>query len=132
MRTGRWSRALWVAALLPLFAASVLPTQLRTLVCRFTGAIMDVETCCPANPEAEPQTQTELSEQGCCEVRTVDLRRLVAEQRSEAAPPHEITAFAAAPTLARVLPSTAAAHAPPVGPPPLGPPLLLLKRSFLI
>lgn len=132
MRTGRWSRALWVAALLPLFAVSVLPTQLRTLVCRFTGAVMDAETCCPVKAEAEPQTQAALSEPGCCVVKTVDLRRPVAEQRSDAAPPHETIAVATAPTPPRVLPGDAAPDAPPPGPPRVGPPLLLVKRSFLI
>ena len=91
---------------MPLFAASVLPTQLRTLICRLTGAVMDVET--------------------------VDLGKLVAERRSEGAPPPELTAIAAAPMPVLLLPNAAAPDVRPVRPPTVGPPLLLLKRSFLI
>jgi hypothetical protein len=56
MRTAGWWKALWLAALLPLFAASVLATQLRTLVCRFTGAVMEGGTCCPVDPDPQAHT----------------------------------------------------------------------------
>jgi hypothetical protein len=47
MLNGRTPKALWAVALLPLFAASVLPTQISTLVCRFTDAIMHFEALGP-------------------------------------------------------------------------------------
>jgi len=60
MLRGWRSKSLWVAALLPLLAASVLPTQIRTLVCRFTGAIMQEEICCPSalDENTLPTTQS--------------------------------------------------------------------------
>jgi len=132
MRTGRWSRALWIAALLPLFAVSVLPTQLRTFICRFTGAVMDVETCCPADPDAQVRADAQLSEQGCCDVKTVDLGRLVAERRSENASPPELTTIAPGLMPVVLLPDAAAPDPRRFRPPSVGRPLLLLKRSFLI
>jgi hypothetical protein len=120
-----------MAALLPLFAVSVLPTQLRTLVCRFTGAVMDVETCCP-DRDAQTPVGAQLSEQGCCVVKTVDLGRLVAEPRSEGAPPPEVAAVVAARTPEFTLADATCPAPRPYRPPTVGPPLVLLKRSFLI
>jgi hypothetical protein len=121
-----------MAALLPLFAVSVLPTQLRMLICRFTGAVMDVETCCPTSSEEKTQAETHVSEPGCCVVKTVDLRKLVAECRSEGAPPPELSGIPAMSVVGLVLPKDPAPDVRQVRPPPVGPPLLLLKRSFLI
>jgi hypothetical protein len=131
MLNGRRSKALWLAALLPLFAASVLSTQIRTLVCRFTGGIMQFETCCPSDQDQAPPTSQLLGE-NCCVVRTVDLPKLVSEYWTDGTPPVQ------AATLAVGLPSgtlvLVGGWTPtvPVRPPPLGPPILLLKHSFLI
>jgi hypothetical protein len=133
MRVGRWSKALWLAAVLPLFAASVLPTHLRTLICRFTGAVMEVEACCPADRDANTPVHAQLLDENCCVVKTVDLAKLVSDRRSEVAPSPDIAplAVALAPAAALSIP-LADVHSRPVGPPLVGPPLILLKRSFLI
>ena len=131
MLNGRRPKALWVAALLPLLAASVLPTQIRTLVCRFTGAIMQVETCCPSDQDRTPPTSQLLGE-NCCLVKTVDLPKLLSERWTDGTPPVQ------APTLAVGQPSgpleLMSGWTPtlPVRPPPLGPPIFLVKHSFLI
>jgi hypothetical protein len=132
MRVGRRSKVLWMAAILPLFAASVLPTQLRTLICRSSGAVMDSEACCPEDPEGKVTAQAQLLDEDCCIVKAVDLDKLVAERRPEGARSADATLVAV--TLAPAIPPSlgARAHDRPVGPPPLGPPLILLKRSFLI
>ena len=52
MRSARLSKVLWMAALVPLFLAAVLPSRVATLICRFTGAAMEVEACCPTGDEA--------------------------------------------------------------------------------
>jgi hypothetical protein len=120
-----------MAVLLPLFAAAVLPTQIRTLVCRVTGAIMKLETCCPADDEAAPSTAQLLGE-NCCLVRTVDLPKLISEHRAGSVPPDLGQPVPLAQTFdAQVLADRRAQFSPP-GPPSVGPPLLLLKRSFLI
>ena len=131
MLNGRRSKALWVAAILPLLAASVLPTQFRTLVCRFTGAIMQIETCCPPDQEQAPPTSQLLGE-NCCLVKTVDLPKLLSERWTDGTPPVQ------APTLAVGQPSgplelmSGWTPSLPVRPPPLGPPIFLVKHSFLI
>jgi hypothetical protein len=131
MLNGRRPKALWVAALLPLLAASVLPTQIRTLVCRFTGAIMQVETCCPSDQDRTPPTSQLLGE-NCCLVKTVDLPKLLSERWTDGTPPVQ------APTLAVGQPSgplelmSGWTPSLPVRPPPLGPPIFLVKHSFLI
>jgi hypothetical protein len=123
---------LWAAALLPLLAASVLPTQIRTLVCRFTGAIMQVETCCPSGLEGKTPPMSQLLGESCCLVKTVDLPKLLTEHRTDGVQPVQASYFAVGqPSRALVVlggwkPSL------PVRPPPLGPPILLVKRSFLI
>jgi hypothetical protein len=123
---------LWVAALVPLFAASVLPTQIRTLVCRFTGAIMQPETCCPSDLENETPAAAELLGETCCLVKTVDLPKLLSEHGSDGTPPVQAPAVAVGrPPDALELASDWAPSLP-VRPPPLGPPILLVKRSFLI
>jgi len=132
MRVGRWRKALWMAAILPLFAASVLPTQLRTLICRFTGAVMEVEICCPADQDGKTDKQAQLLDENCRIVKTVDLGKLLSERRPQGAPSPDTTISTVALGPAVALPAGAHAHDRPVGPPPLGPPLILLKRSFLI
>jgi hypothetical protein len=121
-----------MAALVPLFGASVLPTQMRALVCRFTGAIMDEEVCCPPGDEKQAAPVAQLFDQGCCVVSTVDLPKLVSDLQADGPVRSDW----------QPLPSTLASEPPPlrgrgiplhrVRPPPLGPPLRLLKSSFLI
>ena len=141
MRSGSWSKVLWMAALLPLFAASVLPAHLRTLICRVTGAVMEVESCCPAAPAAQGQTAVGSSETGsegisdlgCCAVETIDLGGLLAEHRTEGAASSSFSLLSATPIGAVVVVvSPRASSVRQDRPPPVGPPLLLVKRSFLI
>jgi hypothetical protein len=120
-----------MAALVPLFAAAVLPTQIRTLVCRFTGAIMDIESCCPERAEQAPP-QGELLNETCCIVRTVDLQKLVSERRSDNTPARPEPVLATLTVLRAPVIADRQPEGRPVGPPPLGPPIILLKRSFLI
>ena len=129
---GRWSKLLWVVALLPLFGASVLPTHMRALVCRFTGALMDEEGCCPGGGEKQATTVAKLLDQGCCVVRTVDLPKLVSDHQSDGPAACDGQPFLW--TVASELPPPRSAAIPlhRVRPPPLGPPLRLLKSSFLI
>ncbi len=70
---------LWIAALVPLFLAAVLPDHLRTLVCRYTGTAMDEEGCCPGELGPKVDTQGRLRDEPCCFVRTVQLARLVSD-----------------------------------------------------
>jgi hypothetical protein len=121
-----------MAAILPLFAASVLPTQLRTLICRFSGAVMEVEACCPEDPDGNVMAQAQLLDESCCIAKTVDLDKLISERRPEGAPTPDVTYLPIAPAPEVPIPTTADVHGRAVGPPPLGPPLILLKRSFLI
>jgi hypothetical protein len=129
-----------MAALLPLFAASVLPAELRTLICRVTGAVMAVESGCPAALAAPAEAEAEgsetssgrVSDLGCCVVETIDLGRLVAEHGADGAPPPAFNVVSGTPVVGVVW---AARPGPTVRqdrPPPVGPPLLLVKRSFLI
>lgn len=132
MSKGRWSKPLWIAALVPLFGASVLPTQMRALVCRFTGALMDEATCCPAVVEKQAAPVAQLLDEGCCVVRTVDLPKLLSDHRADG--PARGDSQPLLSTLTSELPRPHAVGLPlhRVRPPPLGPPLRLLKRSFLI
>jgi len=126
------SKALWVAALLPLLAASVLPTEVRTLVCRFTGAIMQEEICCPSVLDEKTPPVTQLLGESCCVAKTVDLPKLVSEHFTDGLPPVQALALAVtAPASTFVFPSRWTL-ALPVRPPSHGPPILLVKRSFLI
>jgi hypothetical protein len=121
-----------MAALLPLFAASVLPSQVRTLVCRFTGAIMDEEKCCPSDRADRSEPQAQLLGENCCLVKTVDLPKLVSERQADTGVPAlEQPALIAIATEGPKL-ANRPAEIQPVGPPPIGPPLRFLKRSFLI
>ena len=132
MLGGRTLTVLRVAALLPLFAATVLPPQIRTLVCRFTGAIMQLETCCPSDLDKEPAPGAELLGESCCVAKVVDLPKLLSEQLDDAAPALHEQALAAGFTVERLVPVGRWTPSHAVRPPPLGPPLILLKRSFLI
>jgi hypothetical protein len=117
---------------LPLFAASVLPTQSRTLVCRFTGAIMQRETCCPAELDEKRPPTSELVGEDCCLVKTVDLPKLLSDSSSDGTMPVQERTLAVARTSGDLLFVRRWTHGRPLRPPPLGPPLILLKRSFLI
>jgi len=132
MLTGRRSKVLWVAALVPLLAACVLPTQIRTLVCRFTGAVMDQETCCPSDGEDQTARPAQLFGENCCVVKTVDLPKLLTERWADSAAPGQ-QALAVTVTFDDLgLVDRWATTFHPVRPPPFGPPILLIKRSFLI
>jgi len=124
-----------MAALLPLFAASVLPAQLQTLVCRMTGAVMAIESGCPAPAQtAAPSAEgvESVSDLGCCVVQTIDLGGLVAEHRADGAPPSLPAPAVATSTMGMVLAPRPRSSVRQDRPPPVGPPLLLVKRSFLI
>jgi hypothetical protein len=131
MLNGRRPKALWVAALLPLLAASVLPTQFRSLVCRFTGAIMQLETCCPSDQDQTPPTSQLLGE-NCCLVKTVDLPKLVSERWTDGTPPVHMAPLALGQPSGMLALVSGWTPSLPVRPPPLGPPILLVKYSFLI
>jgi hypothetical protein len=145
MGRARLPKGLWMAALVPLLAAAVLPAQIQTLVCRFTGVVMPAERCCPQAQQAGqgagppgaliPQ-QAQLRGETCCLVRTVDLPRLLSvsgRQPDSASPRADAVAL-----LARIAPvepadSMPGGRRPTAGGPPLfGPPIVLLKRAFLI
>jgi hypothetical protein len=132
MVRGRRSKGLWIAALLPLFGAAVLPTQISTLVCRFTGAIMDVEVCCPSDRAEQAMSEAQFLPENCCLFKTVDLPKLVSESRADSSALHGQTVLPPALVLEGPELGDRRAQARPVGPPPVGPPIILLKRSFLI
>lgn len=90
MSRGRFSKVLWMAALVPLFLAAVLPSQVATLVCRFTGAMMEAEVCCPTADQGPPDLQARLLDEGCCSRTIIELPTLICDRRSEAdrAQPH--------------------------------------------
>ena len=132
MRRGSRAKALWIAATLPLLAASVLPTQFSTLVCRFTGAVMDVEACCPGRDVDQAPVRAQLLDETCCIVRTVDLGKLVSDRSLDGAPPRIEALIALSLGPPPFLPPRHVRRVRPVGPPPVGPPLILVKSSFLI
>ena len=129
---GSWAKLFWMAALWPLFGASVLPTHMRALVCRFTGALMDEEVCCPTGGEKQAAPVTRLLDQGCCVVRTTDLPKLVSDHPADG--PAPCGAWALESIVTSELPPPDAGRSPlhRVRPPPLGSPLRFLKSSFLI
>lgn len=120
------------AALLPVLLAAVLPTHVLTLVCRF-GAVMDVESCCPAEHDAVSINEARVRDEPCCTLRMVDLEHSVSEQQSYIAPAshHEIGIAVIVPAFAR-RPTDSFVRIRSTAPPHLGPPLILLKQSFLI
>lgn len=132
MLSGWRSKALWVAALLPLLAANVLPTQIRTLVCRFTGAIMQLETCCPSELDEKTPPAAQLLGESCCVTQTMDLPRLLSEQPSEGLSALQAPPLAPAQPCAPLVSPAGWTASIPSRPPPHGPPILLVKRSFLI
>ena len=84
MIRGRLSKVLWMAALVPLSLAAVLPSQVATLVCRFTGAMMEAEVCCPTADQGPPDLQARLLDEGCCSRTIIELPTLVCARRAEA------------------------------------------------
>lgn len=132
MLRGRCSKLLWMAALLPLFGASVLPTQMRALVCRFTGALMDEAACCPPSDDKQAAPVAQLLDQACCVVRTVDLPKLLSDHRAESPACCDSPPLRSTVTFALPPPADLGVPSHRVRPPPLGPPLRLLKHSFLI
>jgi hypothetical protein len=132
MLSGRMSKLLWVAALVPLLAASVLPTQISTLVCRFTGAVMEQENCCPSDADEQTARPAQLFGENCCVLKTVELPKLLSEHRADSAAPGQQSLVATLTFDHLVLVDRWATTFHPIGPPPHGPPILLVKRSFLI
>jgi hypothetical protein len=116
----------------PLFVAAVLPTQARSLVCRFTGMVMDMEACCPSGREDRVETHAQLLDETCCVLKTVDLQTVVSERRYDSAQPRDQELLAATPVIQEFELSGHPAQIHQIEPPPFGPPILLLKRSFLI
>src|SRR5664279_4393748 len=85
MRRVRLSKLLWMATLVvPLCFAAVLPSHVATLVCRFTGAMMEAEACCPTGDEGPPDLQARLLDEGCCSRTITELPTLVCVRRAEA------------------------------------------------
>jgi hypothetical protein len=131
MRGRRLSRFLWMATVVPLFVAAVLPSHVSTFACRSTGVMMQVETCCPGDEKANRHPQSRLRDEACCSITTIDLARLVSNRPTETPfRQHEVSVK---------LPATAVSVSPAglaliryVAPHNVGPPILLLKRSFLI
>jgi hypothetical protein len=133
MRQGRLAKAMWLAALVPLFLAAVLPDQIRTLVCRFSGAVMD-EGCCPPGADEAVETEASLKDQPCCSIRTIGLARSVSDRRVESAAPRPYPLFAWASNIGdrQGLVTPAGLVLIRYGAPHVGPPIFLLKRAILI
>jgi len=126
------SKVLWMAAIVPLLAAAVLPTRFQTLVCRFTGVVMDFEVCCPSDSERGRESPSQLFGENCCVLKTINVQRLVTESRTDDMYPRDHRVLVAAPFVRTFELVRYHAHAHQVRPPPIGPPLLLVKHSFLI
>jgi hypothetical protein len=129
---GRRSKVLRAVALLPLLAASVLPTQIRSLVCRVTGVAMELETCCPSELEEKTPPVPHLIGENCCVVKMAHLPRLVSAPLTDGMPPNPAPPIAVGDLSAGLVFLSRVAPAFPIRPPPLGPPLFVVKRSFLI
>jgi hypothetical protein len=132
MSKGRLLQFLWMAALVPLFGASVLPTQMRALVCRLSGALMDEETCCPLGDEKQAAAVAQMLDQGCCVLKTVELPKLLSDHQADGPAQCDSQPLWSTLTSELLPPETVGLPLHRVRPPPLGPPLRLLKRSFLI
>ena len=131
MRSGRLSKAVWMAVVVPLFLAAVLPAHSSTLVCRFTGAVM-AEDCCPRQPDEKVEPQTELREQACCALKTIDLARLVSDRRAETEAVRHYAPWTPIAATFIPRPATFVGLIRSIASPAVGPPIVLLKRSFLI
>jgi hypothetical protein len=135
-REGRSKLCLWIAAVVPLLFAAVLPSHVARVVCRFTGVtMMPVETCCPVDSvdsdEGSRDPQARFRDEGCCSITTLELPTLVSERRSEAHQPlpDELRVGA----LSTTVPAPAERNPLPRQiVPPSRPPPLALKRSLLI
>jgi hypothetical protein len=132
MRKGRLSKALWTAAIVPLFLAAILPDHVRTLVCRVSGLVMDEEDCCPLVADQTVDTDAQFRDESCCVVRTIDLGRLVSDRRVDTRPIRHCELRAGAPSTSPSPLVNCVAPIRPVAAPAVGPPIVLLKRSFLI
>jgi len=134
MCNGRLAKTMWLAVLVPLFLAAVLPDQVRTLVCRFSGAVMD-EDCCPPEADEAVETEARVRNESCCSIKTIELARLVSDRRVEPASHRCYELRAHVPNIEVSDRSTRPAGLALIryaAPPHVGPPIVLLKRSFLI
>jgi hypothetical protein len=132
MRKGRLSIRLGVTACLPLlFAVAVLPSHLTSFVCRFTGAVMESEACCPEMKGTPSGDQARLRDEACCAISSLVLPTLVSERRSEAQ--HQQLDQVGDVSAAEIIPPPSGGRAPiRYVVPPLRPPPIALKRSLLI
>jgi hypothetical protein len=122
---------LGVAASLPLLLVAVLPSHAAVLVCRFTGAMVQAETCCPVEERGSSGPRAHLRDEACCSMRALDRPALVSENRSEARPArrHQLgVVWLANPAPPPALRVAGIRHlALPFRPPPIA-----LKHSLLI
>jgi hypothetical protein len=102
------------------------------LVCRFSGAIMDVEACCPSDLEQKVRPAAQLLGENCCLVKTLDLPKLISERGADGLLPDLGQPVSLAQTFDQNVLADRGALLGPPGPLAVGPPLLLLKRSLLI
>jgi len=124
----------WGVALAALCAGAVLPDHLRTVVCRFGGA-MDADSCCArAAAGRAVEVPVRLEAESCCRITAVDLEARLSVRPGEVALCRPVAQpIAADGVLALAPPAVSAdrrASAPPRPPP--GTKLVLLKRSLLI
>jgi hypothetical protein len=121
-----------VTACLPLLLAiAVLPSHLTALVCRFTGAAMTPEACCPEAKAPASDPRARLRDEACCAISRLDLPTLLSERRSDAQQTG-LDQAGAAPAAERVPAPTGGRTLIRYVVPPLRPPPLALKRSLLI
>lgn len=132
MGKGRLTKGVWIAVLVPLFGATVLPTQVQWLACHFSGAAMALSSCCPEQQVAGPETPAKLRGETCCVLKTVDLQKVLGERSADGALPRLLELPAKISSMVALGSTDLTVRFRPVGPPPLGPPLVLLKRSFRI
>lgn len=121
-----------MVALAPLFLAAVLPSQVTRLVCRFSGATMEAEACCPTQDSSRPDQQLRFRDEACCSLIVSDLPTLLSEQSldpqfSRADQPAAVASFAAVQPARSPLVERRGRCAANYRPPPL-----TLKRALLI
>ncbi len=133
MRSARLSKVLWMAALVPLFLAAVLPSRVARLICRFSGAMMEAEACCPTGDDAPPDVQARLLDEGCCSRMITEFPTLIGERRSEMSGMRvdQLAVYVSGAAVPQPPPGRPARSICPVAP-IFRPPPIALKRSLLI